>query len=137
VRGNFAAQVARAIEYRHKSPGRGRRAAPQMASDGAAKTNRLHRFVRFALRVVLGEFVTANAFQRLESVIATRAARRRRNRKANSVAQQKAAIHRHFRDSQKDIANARVIEKFARQGFCEIPPGAYAAAAGCRVYTQN
>jgi hypothetical protein len=69
VRGNFAAQVARAIEYRHKSPGRGRRAAPQMASDGAAKTNRLHRFVRFALRVARQRAVSGGSAQKIFALV--------------------------------------------------------------------
>jgi hypothetical protein len=69
VRGNFAAQVARAIEYRHKSPGRGRRAAPQMASDGAAKTNRLHRFVRFALRVARQRAVSGGSTQKIFALV--------------------------------------------------------------------
>jgi hypothetical protein len=39
-----------AIEDDEKSTARGRRTAPRMASNQVAKTNRLYRFVRFALR---------------------------------------------------------------------------------------
>jgi hypothetical protein len=42
---------ARGIKPRLKSIARGRRTAPRTASNDAAKTNRVHRFERFALRV--------------------------------------------------------------------------------------
>jgi hypothetical protein len=72
-----------------------------------------------------------------ESVHMPRFLRRARDRRANSDALQKPAIHRHFCNLRKTSRKWMRDWKFVRCGFREIPPGVCAPAAGCGTYTQN